>query len=146
MDWLKIDDWWEMLIWAVAIVAIVWRVLRSIDRRKGPIKVPGVEIGAEGSVQAPTNETEHALLKGELAEVKAWMEKIQALLEPVVVRVNSTDESLGALIANAAIVQKFVRRQLGRVREGDKINGDLDEADEEIKRAKEIYRKGRLIT
>jgi hypothetical protein len=42
-------------------------------------------------------------------------------------------------------MQKYIRRQIGRDREGDEINGDLDEADEEIKRAQEIYRKGRKI-
>ena len=80
-----------------------------------------------------------------LARLEAGQIRMMELLSQAVDRINSTDETQGALIEQAAIMQKFVRRELGRARDDDEINGDLDEADEEIKRAREVYRKGRKI-
>lgn len=49
MDWLKIDDWWEMLVAGLVsggtILSVLWMVLAFLDRRKGKIKAGPVEIG-----------------------------------------------------------------------------------------------------
>ena len=46
MDWLKIDDWWEMLIAGVisggTVLGVLAMVLRFLDKRKS-LKVGPVE-------------------------------------------------------------------------------------------------------
>ncbi len=58
MDWLKIDDWWEMLVAGLVsggtILSVLWMVLAFLDRRKGKIKAGPVEIGGNLSDSTPS--------------------------------------------------------------------------------------------
>lgn len=142
------EDLFALLLMVLVVVGgIVLIVLRKNIRAKvGNYNLSSTSDGIDEHKhegECPMSiQAEHAKL---LADLKNGQDKMMELLEKAVKRINSTDESQGALIAQAAIMQKFVRRELGRVREGDAINGDLDEADEEINRAKQIYRLGREL-
>lgn len=142
----EIDSGLDLLAIVAMVLILVGGIILIILRKNIRASLGKYKLSAtdtEGPDTCPPNiQREH---EGLLAELRDGQDKILALLEKVVERVNATDESQGALISQAAIMQKFVRRELGRSREGDEINGDLDEADDEIRRAKDIYRSGRRI-
>lgn len=150
-----LDDWWEILIFGlICLVALILVIgaLRAMVRaiivylqKGGKLKAGPIEAGegpAMTSAQCAPIEEHTALL----TDLRIGQVRILEMLERITFRVNSTDESQGALIQQAAIMNKFVKRNLGRC-DGpdDEINGDLTEADEEIRRARKIYDKGRRI-
>ena len=146
MDWLRIDDWWEMLVAGVVsggtVIGVISMVLRFLDKRK-TIKAGPVELGGDAMVEKTDRRRGD---EDTLARIEAMQSRLMERMDKVVLRVNSTDEIAGALIENAAIVNKWVRQQLGRTeREDQQINGDLDEADEAVGRAKKLYREGRRV-
>jgi len=136
-----------MLAFIAALLVYGTVKLISAFLMKRKAKIGNIEIGGgPKGMKTPCEEyvKEHAEI---LARLESGQGKLMDLLTKAVERINSTDESQGALIANAAIMNKYVRRELGRAHdETDEINGDLDEADAEIKLAQEIYRKGRRIS
>lgn len=147
----EIDSLADVLTLLGMFVVLIGGIVLAIRSRNIKIKTRSGEISTaslgEDSVEGTCSESIQVVHAKIMADLKKGQDEIMALLLKAVERINSTDESQGALITQAAIMQKFVRRELGKVREdSDIINGDLDEADEEIHRAQEIYRKGRKLS
>lgn len=140
---IKIDTWYEILITGGIILAALVIILQALGRvlaRGGKLKAGSLEAGGPGA--CPPVEEHNRIL----AELKAGQVEQTDLLNKVLARVEQNDTATGALIENARIMQKYVRRELGRaLREEDTINGDLDEADREIARAQKVYREGRRL-
>lgn len=57
-----------------------------------------------------------------------------------------TDYVIGSIVPALKITVKKVRYDLGRLEDGEEINGDLEEAWEEIKRAEDLHRGMRVVS
>ena len=126
------------LIVLVAL-AMITRALVQVARR-GRAKLGSVEVGG---TECSGYIAEHAAA---LERLEAGQTRIESLMQQVVARTNQTDTATGAHTTALKIVTKWIRRELGRIRDKeDEINGDLDEADDELRRAADAYREGRLV-
>lgn len=127
----------------IVVVGIAGIALVEVSR-KGKLKTPLGLIGGKDESPCASYVAEHAAI---LARLERNDEESLAILRTIADRVNSNDEATGALIASARITSKWIRRELGRERgEQDRINGDLDDVDEELDRAQAKFREGRRIT
>lgn len=146
MKWV-IDSTLDLItIIAIAVLALstILAAVLIVTKWTKRLKVGSVELDAEGST--PAGEVADRRLCPDLAEHAAAFDRIEALLQRLVDRTNDSDQAVGALISAQGIVLKFVRREIGRERDdSDKINGDLDEADIDLRRASKVYREGRKI-
>jgi hypothetical protein len=150
---IVIDDWYEMLVVGVlalaAVVVLVSGIRRLVLavlewlRRGGRLKAGPLEAGTGSTTPCAPYVAEHTKT---LERLEGLLGEVKALLAVAVERINQNDEATGALIASSRVVAKWIRRELGRIRnEQDEINGDLEEADDELDRAAAVYRQGRKV-
>jgi hypothetical protein len=145
---IKIDAWYEILTAGLVILAclgvvyaIVALVLRFLEKRS--LQIGRVKSDPASPAACAPYVAEHTQL---FQEVKEFMAEVISKIDTVIVRVNENDESTGALIAAAVIQQRRSRRELSRMKPGERYaNGEMDEVDRELSRAQESYRNGRRI-
>lgn len=147
-----VDSWPEILIVCASACSIVGMVLMTIRKSKRlKVSTPlGSLDSGEEKVKSTTLEVKNmdeilssTMLLQQIADSqKAMAETIGKL----VARFNLTDEVLGGVLEASAIQLKFIRRELGRNCTDDhEINGDLDDAEVSIRKARDDYRKGRRM-
>lgn len=139
---ITIDTLPEIIVAGLVVLAAIGLLMRGLVAvaRRGRAKLGSVEVGGS---ECSGYIAEHAAA---LERLEAGQTRIESLMQQVVTRTNQTDTATGAHTAALKIVTKWIRRELGRVRDKeDEINGDLDEADDELRRAADAYREGRLV-
>jgi len=124
---------------ALAAIAMILLAIRRFSVVVGKTKVSAGEGEVMPQLQTPTCadfQNEHT----------AILQRLEGMMTRLINRSNIQDEVQGALLIQAGITQKFIRKAEGRAtRKEDRINGDLDEADDALKEAKRKFQEGRRI-
>lgn len=81
-----------------------------------------------------------------LETVNAKMDEMIKNQAAMASTLHKTDCVIGSIVPALKITVKKVRYDLGRLDDGEEINGDLEEAWDEIKRAEDLHRGMRVVS
>lgn len=118
----------ELLLLGALVPLVVGSLYASVSRyvkRRVTIKSPEAQI---------------------LETVNAKMDEMIRNQSAMAETLYKTDCVVGSIVPALKITVKKVRYDLGRLEDGEEINGDLEEAWEEIKRAEDLHRGMRVVS
>jgi hypothetical protein len=124
MDWLQVDDWWEMLIMGLIVLAslgIIYLIIKQFFSHGGKVKVKGAEITGElEESKFPCDD--HIQLLNDITSKLIEMdeERKQARMEN-----SETNKAVIKMIKQLSISQDAILEAMQMNKVG---NGNLDKA------------------
>jgi ABC-type transport system involved in cytochrome bd biosynthesis fused ATPase/permease subunit len=127
MGWLKVDDWWEMIIVGLVILGslyIILLIIRQFFNNGGKVKTKNIEIEQQEKLNPPCFDyvAGHTLLLNEMKNTLITMEKERKLAREENSETNKTTQTMFKTLARSmdGLIEAFQKNNIG--------NGNLEKA------------------